>query len=83
VTLSWEPPTENSNGTPLVNLDGYMVYYGQQAGALTNVVNVSNPGLTSYVVQNLSPGTYYFAVASVNSAGVESSLSSVVSTTID
>jgi hypothetical protein len=83
VTLSWEPPTENSNGTPLMNLDGYRVYYGQQAGSLTNVVNVSNPGITTYVMQNLSPGTYYFAVASYNSSGVESSLSSEVSTTID
>src|SRR5579862_2846097 len=28
VTLSWDAPTENSNGTPLVNLGGYKVYYG-------------------------------------------------------
>ena len=83
VTLSWEAPTENSNGTPLVSLDGYKVYFGQKAGLLTSVVEVSSPSTTSYVVENLSPGTYYFAVASYNAMGAESSLSPEVSTTVD
>jgi hypothetical protein len=83
VTLTWQPPTQNSNGTPLNNLDGYKLYYGQTAGSLSNVVEISNPSTTSYSVQNLAPGTYYFAVASFNSTGIQSSLSSEVSTTVD
>lgn len=83
VTLSWDAPTENSNGTPLMNLEGYKVYYGQQANDLTSVIDISTSGVTNYVVQNLAVGTYYFAVASYNSAGVESSLSTEVSTTVD
>ena len=32
VTISWTPPTENNDGTPLVNLAGYRIRYGQQSG---------------------------------------------------
>ena len=28
VTLSWDPPTTNADGTPLTDLAGYKVYYG-------------------------------------------------------
>jgi len=78
-TLSWTPPTTNTNGTPLTNLAGYRVRWGPAAGNYTSSVTVNNPGLTSYVVGNLPPGTYYFVVTSVNSAGVESVFSNVAS----
>jgi hypothetical protein len=42
-------------------------------------VTLNNAGLTSYVVQNLAPGTYYFAVSALNSSGVESELSDTAS----
>ena len=45
-------------------------------------VTVNNPGLTSYVVGNLAPGTYYFAVTALNSAGAESPMSNVGSKVI-
>ncbi len=81
-TLSWTPPTTNTNGTPLTNLAGYRVYWGPSAGNYTSSVTLSNPGLTSYVVGNLVPGTYYFVVTARNSAGVESSFSNAGSKTI-
>ena len=81
-TLSWNPPTTNTNGTPLTNLAGYRVYWGPSAGNYTSSVTLSNPGLTSYVVGNLVPGTYYFVVTARNSAGVESSFSNAGSKTI-
>ncbi len=81
-TVTWTPPTTNSDGTALTNLAGYHIYYGTSSGALTSVITVSNPGTASYVVSNLSPGTYYFAVKSYTSAGVESSSSNVASKTI-
>jgi hypothetical protein len=78
VTLTWLPPTENSDGTALTNLAGYRIYSGSSAGALTARTMLSNPGLTRYVVQSLKVGERYFAVASVSTKGVESSLSRVV-----
>lgn len=79
VTIAWTPPTENTNGTPLSNLAGYNIHYGTSASNLSEKISVSNPGIATYVVSNLSPGTYYFAVAAVNSAGIESPLSAEVS----
>jgi hypothetical protein len=80
--LSWIPPTENTDGTSLTNLAGYHIVYGTSPTALTSTIIVSNPGLTSYTVGNLPPGTYYFAVAAYNSDGVEGSPSAIGSKTI-
>lgn len=83
VTLSWLPPTENSDGSTLMDLKGYKVHYGAAPQSYSDTIQVSNPGLTTYVVQNLPSGTYYFAVTAYNSAGKESSLSGEVSTQVD
>jgi len=83
VTVSWQAPTQNTNGSTLTNLAGYDIHYGTQSSDYTTTVQVTNPSLTSYVLQNLSAGTYYFAVTAYNSDGTQSSLSPEVSTTID
>jgi Fibronectin type III domain len=82
VTINWTPPTENTNGSALTNLAGYNIHYGTSSGSLTKTISISNPGIATYVVSNLTPGKYYFAVAAVNSAGTESPLSAQVSTTV-
>jgi hypothetical protein len=79
VTLQWQPPTENTDDSPLTNLAGYHVYYGTSAQALNSKITVANPGISSYVVENLAHGTWYFAVAGYNSEGVEGDLSGVTS----
>jgi len=83
VTLSWQAPTENSDGSALNDLTGYEVHYGSASKSYSDTIQVANPGLTTYVVQNLSPGTYYFAVTAYNAEGRESSLSGEVSTQVD
>lgn len=80
VTLSWTAPTENTNGTALTNLAGYMIYYGTSANQLTHAVKIANPGIASYVVSELSPGTWYFAMASYTTSDVQSANSTVAST---
>ena len=80
-TLSWTPPTQNVDGTSLTNLAGYRVYYGTSAAALTTSVQVSS-GVTSYMVENLAPATYYFSVRSYSSTGVESTNSNVATKTV-
>ena len=81
-TLSWTPPTQNTDGSALTALSGYTVYYGSSTTTMTNKVAITNPGLASYVVGNLGTGTYYFAITAYNSAGAESAMSNIGSKTI-
>jgi hypothetical protein len=81
-TLDWMPPTENSDGSALTDLAGYTVYYGTSPASLTQSVKISNPGLTAYTMTDLPSGTWYFAVTSYSSSGVESIRTGTISTTI-
>jgi len=81
-TLSWQPPTQNTDGSALTNLAGYKVYWGTSQGTYPNSVAVNNPGLASYVVDNLVSGTYFFVVTSVSATGSESARSNSASKTI-
>jgi hypothetical protein len=81
-TLSWEAPTSNTNGTALTDLSGYRIYYGANPQELSQTVQISNVGLQTYVIDNLEPGTWYFAVMAVAANGGESALSDVVAKTI-
>jgi hypothetical protein len=78
-TLSWTAPTQNTDGTALSSLAGYRIYYGTSSTALTQVIDVRSAGITTYVLENLAPSTYYFAVRAYDSAGAESTNSNVVS----
>lgn len=71
-TLSWIPPTQNTNGTALTNLAGYRISYSTSPTALDRVIQIANPGLSGYTIGNLAPGTYYFAVRAYTSGGTES-----------
>jgi hypothetical protein len=82
-TLHWTPPTQNTNGTTLTNLSGYVISYGTNSSSLSSTVKVANAGLSSYEIDGLAKGTYYFAISSYNSAGQTSTLSSTVSKTIN
>jgi len=76
ITLSWQPPTENADGTPLLDLAGYNIYVGTSTNTYEyRQIRLDNPGLTAYVVEGLNPGIYYFAATSFNSSGVESEFS--------
>lgn len=81
-TLSWNPPTENADGSPLTDLAGYRIYYGRNPDNLTQVVVLNNPGLTRYVVENLPPARWHFEMTSVNVDGIESRRSDTASKTI-
>jgi Putative Ig domain len=81
-TLLWTPPTQNSDGTPLTDLAGYKIYWGTSQGNYSSSVTVNNPGLTSYVVEQLTPATWYFVATALNSKGAESAPSNVGSKTV-
>jgi hypothetical protein len=80
--VSWLPPTQRTDGSPLSNLVGYRLYYGTRADALTQTISLSNGGLSSHMVEGLSTGTWYFAVVACDSGGQDSALSNIASKTI-
>jgi hypothetical protein len=83
VTLNWQPPTEYTDGSPLTDLAGYNIHYGTQSQSYTSTIKVSSPGIANYVVENLSPGTYYFSISAVDSTGAESDFSSEVAAKVN
>ena len=82
VTLSWSAPTENTNGSALTNLAGYIIYYGTSASAMTKTIDINTVGMLTYVVENLSAGSWYFQIVAVNSAGEQSGPSATVNASI-
>ncbi|HEX4388353.1 MAG TPA: putative Ig domain-containing protein, partial [Steroidobacteraceae bacterium] len=81
-TLNWTSVTQNTDGTALTDLAGYRVHYGTSQSNLSTVVTLSNPTVTTYLVSNLSSGTWYFAITAYASDGSESAPSNVGSKTV-
>lgn len=81
-TLNWTPPTQNTDGTSLTDLAGYRIRYGTSSSNLDKSVELANPGLTSYVIENLTPGTWYFSIRVYTKSGTESSPTNVASKTV-
>ena len=80
--LSWTPPTENTDGSPLTDLAGYKIRYGTSPGNYSNTETIGS-GLSSYQVVNLTSSVWYFVITSFNSSDIESSYSTEVSKTIN
>ena len=76
--LSWTPPTERVDGSPIGELAGYEVLYGQASRNYDHLVEL-DAGVTRYVVENLGPGTWYFAIRAITTDGLESGLSAEAS----
>jgi hypothetical protein len=81
-TLSWMPPTSNDDGSPLTDLAGFMIYYGRDRNNLGRSIQLTNPGLTRYVIGDLVPATWYFTMTAVNSRGIESNRTGIASKNI-
>jgi hypothetical protein len=82
VTLEWAPPQLNTDGSYAGDLAGYVIYWGTESGSYDQQVRIDNVGLTAYVIDSLSPATYYFAATAFNSAGVESDFSNEVARSV-
>jgi len=78
VGLSWDVPTLSLKGKPVADLAGYMIHYGTHADVLTHSIEVKGSGSNTFVVQDLKPGVYYFAVRAVTSNGTHSNLSNII-----
>jgi hypothetical protein len=80
--LKWSAPTTNTDGSPVMDLAGYLVQYGNSPNGLAQRVDVQSPTATSYTVTGLGSGTWHFAVSSYATSGAQSAPSTVVSKTI-
>lgn len=81
-TLSWTPPTQRVDGSPLGTLAGYRFLYSLTSGQYDHKIRVDNPGIMRYVIEGLTPGTWYFSITAIDTDGLESSPSKEASKTI-
>ena len=81
--LTWTPPTTNVDGSPVAQLAGYAVAFGRSSGVLDQLITVNDASATSYTVEGLEPGVWYFSVRAVALTGTESAYSNIATTQID
>ena len=77
VELSWVAPEENVDGSELVDLAGYRVYYGESSREYSESIELRDTAATSHTL-NLATGSYYFAMTAFDTEGHESSYSNEV-----
>jgi len=82
IMLSWDPPTQRDDDSPLTDLAGYNLRWGTALGHYPNLATIPNPGIATYVVDQLPPGTYYLVATAYDSFGIESGYSNVATETI-
>ena len=75
-------PTANADETALTDLAGVLIYYGTSSSNLTRCIVVSGESATSYTIDGLGAGTWYFGLEAFTTGGGLSQLSNIVSTTI-
>ena len=84
VTLTWNAPTTNSDGTPITYFSGdYRIHYGSTSGNYSQVTNFSNSNaIVTQQVSNLTDGQlYYFRCHRGKYPGHESAYSNEISKT--
>jgi len=58
------------------------VSYGRSSTSLDQLVQISNAGLTTYTIDGLAQGTWYFTISAYSNAGAQSDPSNVATKTI-
>ena len=83
VTLTWTPPTQNTNGTPYTDPNGYKIHYGQtDGGPYTIIEDIDNDLVTTFVISPLTPGDWFFVATAYNQLDIESDFSGQVMKTM-
>jgi len=81
--VSWVPPTQNTDGSPLTDLAGFKIYYGTFPGEYEEPEIVTNPGMSSFLVEGLGEADWFFVMTAFNTSGIESAYSDEVFKTIN
>lgn len=82
VSLAWQPPAENQDGSPATDLSGYRIYYGSFSRSYSEDVTVSGASTTQWDL-SLPSGEYFIAMTAFDSDGNESSYSNEVVRRVD
>jgi hypothetical protein len=76
--LQWTAVTADTEGKALPALAGYRIYYGRAPASLDHIVDVPDKDASVYLVTNLAPGAWYFAVAACITPGSPGMRSNIV-----
>jgi len=82
-SVYWTIPTTNIDGTPLLDLGGFRIYFDLTPGTYRALYDVKDPTASSLRLNMflMQPGTYYLSITAVDILGVESEKSKEVSFT--
>lgn len=81
-TISFVPPTQNTDNTALTNLAGYRLLYGTTPTSFNLSKSYTDPTATSVQIQPASAGTYTGVLRAINAVGVESDNSNTTTFTV-
>jgi hypothetical protein len=77
ITLAWDPPETNTDGSPIDNIGGYVLNVGAQPGGVDRALDVGL--VTQAAVDGLEQGqTYFFSVVCYNTGGGSSDPSPIL-----
>jgi hypothetical protein len=77
ITLAWDPPATNTDGSPIDNIAGYILNIGTQPGSAERTLDVGL--VTQSPVGGLEQGlTYFFSVVCYNTDGQASDPSPIL-----
>ena len=70
-TVSWTLPTQNTDGTALTDLNGYILQYGTDPLLLSGYASrfITVPNLSTTITTLVPGNTYYFSISSVSASG--------------
>ena len=77
VELSWIAPEENVDGSELVDLAGYKLYFGENSRDYDESIELTDTSATTHTLE-LPTGSYYFAMTAFDTEGHESNYSNEV-----
>ena len=85
ISLGWDTPTEREDDSALelYEIDGYVIAYGDAPDALETTYTITGGQVTSHTFESVDQGTYYFAIATVDSDGSQGAYSDPVEVVVN
>jgi hypothetical protein len=81
VSINWVAPSENVDGTPLVDLRSYRIYYGLVSRSYSDSIDVVDPAATSHAF-TVPSGDYYITMTALDADGNESAYANEILRTV-
>lgn len=82
VTLRWDNPTRNTDGSTLRDLAQIRLDWTRTNDGKKGSVTINNPSVSSYVFNNLAAGYYRFTAVAINDGGDASAPSNAASKSV-